>query len=71
MLKTDLDRKIFMAQSFLDSANLNERTRIFSIEVNSPEEAEAKLVDTKRNIKIVTHFLYCHRKLGPPSKARL
>ena len=58
MLKTDLDRKIFMAQSFLDSANLNEQTREFPIEANSREEAEAKLADTKRNIKTVTHFLY-------------
>lgn len=52
-----------MAQSFLDSANLNERTRTFPIEfnsteVNSREKVQAKLEDTKRNIKIVTHFLY-------------
>lgn len=63
MLQTDLDRKIFMAQSFLDSTNLNERTIAFpiesnSIDVNSPEEVQAKLEDTKRNIKYVTHFLY-------------
>ena len=63
MLQTDLDRKIFMAQCFLDSADLNEHTIAFpielnSIDVNSPEEVQARLEDTKRNIKYVTHFLY-------------
>lgn len=61
MLQTDLDRKIFMAQSFLDSTILNERTIAFPIEansVNSPEEVQAKLENIKLGIKHVTHFLY-------------
>lgn len=58
MQKTNLDQKIFMAQSFLDSTNLHERSKKLPIEANSREEAQAKLEDTKLRIKFVNHFLY-------------
>ena len=57
MIKTDLDHKIFMAQSFLDTAQLHELTPNFVIG-SSPEEAKAKRDDTVLGKKLVTHFLY-------------
>lgn len=57
MIKTDLDHKIFMAQSFLDTAQLHELTQNCVIG-SSPEEAEEKKDDTALGKKLVTHFLY-------------
>lgn len=57
MLNTDLDRKIFMTQSFLDSAQLHELTQNCIIG-SSVEEAQAKRDDTALGRKFVTHFLY-------------
>ena len=57
MLNTNLDRKIFMAQSFLDSAQLHELTQNCVIS-SSVEEALAKRDDTALGRKLVTHFLY-------------
>ena len=58
MLKTDLERKIFMAQSFLDVASLNENIGVLSIAANSQDEAIAKMDHAKLGKKFVTHFLY-------------
>lgn len=58
MLKTDLDRKIFMAKSFLDSATLHDMTPKNVVIARSLEEAQAKSDDTALGRKFVTHFLY-------------
>ena len=57
MLNTNLDRKIFMAQRFLDSAQLHELTQNCVIG-SSVEETLAKRDDTALGRKLVTHFLY-------------
>ena len=54
---SDLDRKISMAKSFLDSAQLLERT-ISHVIAGSQEEAEAKVDDTRFGRKMTAHFLY-------------
>lgn len=60
MLQTDLDRKIFMAQSFLDSAIFHEKTLNYVPKdmAATPEEANEKLPDIRIKRKVVTHFLY-------------
>ena len=63
---TNLARKITMAKSFLDSAQLLERTTNHIVAnpqeaeslANSEEKKEAKIVDTKFKRKMTTHFLY-------------
>ena len=59
MPKTDLDKKIFMAQSFLDSAIFLEKTQDFlpADLFNSPEDARAKF-DNPLPRKVVIHFSY-------------
>ena len=57
MLKTDLDHKIFMAQSFLDTARLHELTPNCVIG-ESREKADKKKDDALLGKKLVTHFLY-------------
>ena len=54
---TDLNRKISMAKSFLDSAQLLERTTN-QIIASSQEEAELKADDTRFRRKMTAHFLY-------------
>lgn len=54
---SDLNRKIFMTKSFLDSAQLLERTTN-QIIAGSQEEAESKADDTKFRRKMTAHFLY-------------
>ena len=54
---SDLNRKISMAKSFLDSAQLLERTTDHII-AGSQEEAESKKVDTLYRRKMTAHFLY-------------
>ena len=60
MLKTDLDRKIFMAQSFLDSAIFHEKTLniVPGDMADSLEDAESKLDDIILRRKVVAHFAY-------------
>lgn len=53
----DLDRKIKMARSFLDSANIIEST-LNHIFAKSKEEANLKKSDTRINRKMTTHYLY-------------
>lgn len=55
--KEDLNQKIFMASSFLDSIQLLEKTTNY-IFGNSQEEADQKKVETKRRRKYVLHYLY-------------
>ena len=57
MLNTDLDRKIFMAQSFLDVAAFLEMAPNFARGA-SVEEAQAGLVYGPLRKKSVIHFLY-------------
>ena len=57
MLNTGLDRKIFMAQSFLNSATLHELSPTL-VRGHSIEEAQAKEDDNALGKKFVTHFLY-------------
>ena len=57
MLKTDLDRKIFMAQSFLDMALYLERAPNFA-RGESIEKAQSNLVYGPLRKKSVIHFLY-------------
>ena len=63
MITTDIDRKIFMAESFLDSAICQEKTShailVEGNEVNTltPEELEEKLSYTRLRKKVTTHFL--------------
>ena len=57
MLNTDLDRKIFMAQSFLDVAAFLEMVPNFARGA-SVEEAQADLVYGPWRKKSVIHFLY-------------
>ena len=57
MLNTDLDRKIFMAQSFLDMAAFLERSPDFT-RAKSDKEAEARFYSTQLGKKSVTYFLY-------------
>ncbi len=57
MDNTSLTDKIKMAQGFLDSAQLLERT-LNQVIAKSQEEAESKVDDTKYTRKITTHFLY-------------
>ena len=54
---SDLNRKIDMAKSFLDSAKVLGRTTdlVFG---DSPEEAESRIVDTRYRRKMSAHFLY-------------
>ena len=52
-----LDRKITMAKSFLDSAQLLEKT-LDHVFADSQEEAESKKVDTRYKRKMTAHFLY-------------
>ena len=59
MDNTSLTDKIKVAQGFLDSAQLLERT-LNQIVAKSPAKAEMKVEN-----------VYCHRKLGPLSKTRL
>lgn len=54
---SDLDDKIRMAKSFLDSAKLLERTTNAVI-ADSQEEAKAKVDDTRYDRKMTAHFLY-------------
>lgn len=58
--RTELNRKIFMAKSFLDSAIFHEKTlHIVPADMaESKEEAESKLSDIRLKRKLVTHFLY-------------
>ena len=60
MLKTDLDRKIFMAQSFLDSAIFHEKTlNIVTDDIaDSLKDAKSKLDDIALRRKLVSHFSY-------------
>ena len=55
--ETDLARRISMAKSFLDSAQLIERTTHYIL-AESPEEVESKAVDTQYRRKMIAHFLY-------------
>ena len=54
---SDLNRKISMAKSFLDSAQLLEIT-IHHVIAKSREEAESKVDDTRFRRKMTAHFLY-------------
>lgn len=54
---SDLDDKIRMAKSFLDSAQLLERTTDHIL-AGSREEAEVKVADTRFGRKMTAHFLY-------------
>ena len=54
---SDLNRKISMAKSFLDSSQLLERTTN-QIIAGSREEAESKADDTRYRRKMTAHFLY-------------
>ena len=60
MLKTELDRKIFMAESFLDTAIFHEKTLdLVPIDTgDSIEDVEARAGDITFKRKLVTHFLY-------------
>ena len=63
---SDLNRKISMAKSFLDSAQLLERTtnhivaepQEAEVLTKSEKKKEAKIADTKFKRKMTTHFLY-------------
>ena len=57
MLNTDLDHKIFMAQSFLETATFHEETLDF-VHVDTVNSPLQEKVDIKKRRKIVTHFLY-------------
>ena len=57
MDNTSLTDKIKMAQGFLDSAQLLERT-LNQIVAKSQEEAEIKVDDTRYTRKMTAHFLY-------------
>ena len=57
MDNTSLTDKIKMAQGFLDSAQLLERT-LNQIVAKSQEEAESKVDDTRYTRKMTAHFLY-------------
>ena len=57
MLETGLDQKIFMAENFLDSAQLLEATTNY-VSSDTRENAEARLADNILRRKTVTHFLY-------------
>ena len=52
-----LYRKIYMAENFLDSAQLLEATTNF-VSADSQEDAEARLAENTLRRKTVTHFLY-------------
>ena len=56
----EINRKIFMAKSFLDSATFHEKTLniVPSDVVDSPEDAQSKLSDIVYRRKLVVHFLY-------------
>ena len=56
-INSDLDRKILMAKSILDSAQILERTTNAVI-AGSLEEANAKSDDTRLGRKMTAHFLY-------------
>lgn len=60
MAKTDLNRKIFMAKSFLNSAIFHEKTLniVTGDMADSLEDAKSKLSDIVFRRKLVTHFLY-------------
>jgi hypothetical protein len=59
MENIDLNRKVFMAKSFLDSAIFHEKTLDLNIiptdQINSLEEIK---IDSRFRRKLVTHFLY-------------
>ena len=57
MDNTSLTDKIKMAQGFLDSAQLLERT-LNQVVAKSQEEAESKVEDTRYTRKMTAHFLY-------------
>ena len=57
MDNTSLTDKIKMAQGFLDSSQLLERT-LNQIVAKSQEEAEIKVDDTRYTRKMTAHFLY-------------
>ena len=57
MDNTSLTDKIKMAQGFLDSAQLLERT-LNQVVAKSQEEAESKVDDTRYTRKMTAHFLY-------------